>query len=220
MGQARRPPEPGQYRRLTHAHAVATGVTREGLGANLNHGFERSNGKRRRRAARHLNREPSAPPASTGSPPKTPAATDPHHVGCGRGPSFVSHGSATQWSMISKSKQDAAYPRTFASAGHGPRPPKCPYIGVPATMSRAPSRRARNLVGQIPVRVQNETVVSTDIPLIVSAACRTVSISGVAVEPQAEALDAVSPVTLNHYAHDTLLRVDFRRPCENGPGPL
>jgi integrase len=32
----------------------------------------------------------------------TPASNDPHHAADGRGPSFVSHGSATQWRMISK----------------------------------------------------------------------------------------------------------------------
>jgi hypothetical protein len=42
--QARRPPE--QHRRLTHAHATATGVTRRGLRQQSIHGLERSIGGR------------------------------------------------------------------------------------------------------------------------------------------------------------------------------
>src|SRR5260370_23892179 len=75
--RAGRPEPRRQYKRLTHAHAAATGVTRHGAPAsNLSRSLERSKGKRARPVARHHNCAPSAPPAAatTGQRPQPPPA--------------------------------------------------------------------------------------------------------------------------------------------------
>src|SRR6266700_3855573 len=101
--QARRPPEPRSVQETdTRARSSNGGYPGRGSGANLSDGLERSKAKRRRRAARHLNCAPSAPAAATRSPQRPqppPTRTTPD---AGGDPVLVSHGSATQWTMISK----------------------------------------------------------------------------------------------------------------------
>lgn len=92
----------GQYGRLTHAHAAATGVTRHGAPAgNLSRGLERSKGTRAWPMARQHNRAPSAPPPPP-EPGKDLSPAHPHPPAAGGDPVSVSHGSAAQWRMKSE----------------------------------------------------------------------------------------------------------------------
>jgi hypothetical protein len=79
---------PGQYRRLTHAHAAATGVTREGA---LGPDFQTaSNGPRVPVTADSTPAQLSTFRASRRQQNKarTSAAASPHHADGGRGPSY------------------------------------------------------------------------------------------------------------------------------------
>src|SRR5690348_4742126 len=92
---------PDQYRRLTHAHAAATGVTRQGAPEPVS--FTASNGPR---AYGHDRRQPQRActfrlRTASQTPQTTPAGYGPHAPTAGRDPIPSPHGRATQWLMIS-----------------------------------------------------------------------------------------------------------------------
>src|SRR5258708_18512006 len=94
---------PGQYRRLTHAHAAATGVTRQGALAPIS--VTASNGPSAsgddvRHATPTMHLPPRPPLPEHGGIPRPPATrTLPT---AGGDPVFASHASATQRRMISQ----------------------------------------------------------------------------------------------------------------------
>ena len=92
---------PGQYRRLTHAHAAATGVTRQGAPAPISttaSNGPNANGDDGRHATKIRTVRPAIHHPVT---EKTPASYDPHAAAGARDPLSAPHGRATQWLMIS-----------------------------------------------------------------------------------------------------------------------
>src|SRR5438309_1742006 len=92
---------PGQYRRLTHAHAAAAGVTRQGGSRPIYR--TATNGPY---GDGHDRRQPSRactfrPRAAAQAPENTPARHNLHPPAAGRDPVSITHGRATQWLMIS-----------------------------------------------------------------------------------------------------------------------
>ena len=102
MGQGVPPARaPDQYRRLTHAHAAATGVTRQGapapdLSTASNGPSDTGDDERHASTTVHLPPRPPLPDTT-----KTPATRDPHPAPAGGDPVIAPHGSATQWRMNS-----------------------------------------------------------------------------------------------------------------------
>jgi hypothetical protein len=92
---------PDQYRRLTHAHAAATEVTRQGAPEpvyNTASNGPRANGHDRRQPPRACTFRLRT---ASQTPQTTPARYGPHAPTAGRDPVPSPHGRATQWLMIS-----------------------------------------------------------------------------------------------------------------------